>query len=50
MQWSRNSVRGNYIHLIALHEQDQRFAKTWDNNLRLHGFAEVFDPNKHIRG
>jgi hypothetical protein len=28
-QWSRNIVRGNYVHLIALHEQHQRFAKTW---------------------
>jgi DNA-binding transcriptional LysR family regulator len=41
-QWSRNIVRGNYVHLIALHEQHQRFAKTWDNNLRLQGFADAF--------
>jgi hypothetical protein len=33
-----------------LHERHQRFAATWDNNLRLQGFAEVFDPHKHIRG
>ncbi len=26
-QWSRNIVRGNYVHLIALHEQHQRFAR-----------------------
>ncbi len=48
-QWSRNIVRGNYVHLIALHEQHQRFAKTWDNNLRLQGFAEAF-TDKCIRG
>jgi hypothetical protein len=47
-QWSRNIVRGHYVHLIALHEQHQRFAKTWDNNLRLQGFAEVF-TDKCIR-
>src|SRR5581483_5004234 len=38
-QWSRNIVRGNYVHLIALHEQHQRFAETWDNNLRMQGFS-----------
>jgi hypothetical protein len=48
-QWSRNIVRGNYVHLIALHEQHQRFATTWDNNLRLQGFAEAF-TDKCIRG
>ncbi len=48
-QWSRNVIEGNYIHLIALHEQHQRFAKTWDNNLRLQGFAEAF-TDKCIRG
>jgi len=48
-QWSRNIVRGNYVHLIALHEQHQRFAKSWDNNLRLQGFAETF-TDKCIRG
>jgi hypothetical protein len=42
-QWSRNVVDGNYIHLIALHAQHESFAKTWDNNLRLQGFAEVFE-------
>ena len=41
-QWSRNIVRGNYVHLIALYEQHQRFAETWDNNLRLQGFSEAF--------
>jgi hypothetical protein len=48
-QWSRNIVRGNYVHLIALHEQHQRFAKTWDNNLRLQGFAEAFERQQTPR-
>ena len=41
-QWSRNVVRNQYVHLVALHEQQANFAKTWDNNLRLQGFAEAF--------
>jgi hypothetical protein len=41
-QWSRNIVRDQYVHLVALHEQHVRFAKTWDINLRLQGFAEAF--------
>ncbi|MBS1813865.1 MAG: hypothetical protein JSS87_03210 [Acidobacteria bacterium] len=41
-QWSRNIVRGNYVHLLALHEQHQRLAETWDNDLRLQGYAEAF--------
>jgi hypothetical protein len=41
-QWSRNIVRNQYVHLVALHEQHVHFAKTWDNNLRLQGFAEAF--------
>jgi hypothetical protein len=49
-QWSRNIVRDNYVYLVQLHEQHVRCAKTWDNNLRLQGFPEVFDPHKHIRG
>jgi hypothetical protein len=49
-QWSRNIVRERYVHLIQLHEQHQQFAATWDNNLRLQGFSEAFDPHKHIRG
>jgi hypothetical protein len=48
-QWSRNIVRDHYVHLIQLHEQHVRFAKTWDNNLRLQGFAQVFS-DKSIRG
>lgn len=41
-QWSRNIVGDHYVCLSELHEQHQQFAKTWDNNLRLQGFAEVF--------
>ena len=48
-QWSRNIVRDRYVHLIELLEQHQRFAATWDINLRLQGFADAFDPHKHIR-
>jgi hypothetical protein len=48
-QWSRNIIDGYYVFLAQLHEQHQRFAKTWDNNLRLQGFAEVF-THKCIRG
>jgi integrase len=48
-QWSRNIVRDQYVHLVALHEQHVHFAKTWDNNLRLQGFAEAF-TDKSILG
>lgn len=41
-QWSRCIVDGHYVFLTELHNQHQRFAKTWDNNLRLQGFAEIF--------
>jgi hypothetical protein len=47
-QWSRNIVGTNYVHLVALHEEQQRFAKLWDNNLRSQGFAEAFEKQgKH---
>jgi hypothetical protein len=42
-QWSRDPVRHNYVALTALHEQHKRFAQTWDNNLRLQGFAFAFE-------
>ena len=48
-QWSRNIVRGNYVHLVSLYEQHQRFAKTWDNNLRLQGFTEGFERQQTPR-
>jgi hypothetical protein len=41
-QWSRCIVDGQYVFLAELHNQHQCFAKSWDNNLRLQGFAAVF--------
>jgi len=41
-QWSRNIIRGSYVLLFELHQQHERFAKSWDKNLRMQGFAEVF--------
>ena len=41
-QWSRFIEEGNYCFHRQDHEQHERFAKTWDNNLRVQGFAEVF--------
>jgi hypothetical protein len=41
-QWSRFIKEGNYCYHTQLHAQLERFAKTWDNNLRQQGFAEVF--------
>ncbi len=49
-QWSRNIVRDHYVQLEISHKQHERFARTWDNNLRLQGFAEAFDLNQHVRG
>ena len=49
-QRSRNLVRAQYVCLEQLHRQHERFARTWDNNLRLQGFAEAFDPSQHVRG
>jgi hypothetical protein len=48
-QWSRNIVDGNYVHLVSLHQQHARFAKVWDNNLRLQGFAEAFEQQQTPR-
>ena len=42
-QWSRTIERGSYVHLSGLHEQHKQFAKQWDSNLRLQGFAEAFE-------
>jgi hypothetical protein len=41
-QWSRFIEEGNYCFHRQHHEQHERFAKTWDNNLRVQGFSEVF--------
>ena len=47
-QWSRNIIGTNYVHRVALHEEQQRFAKMWDNNMRLQGYAEAFEKQgKH---
>lgn len=48
-QWSRNVVRGQYVSIASLHEQQQHFAEIWDDNLRLQGFAEAF-TDRHILG
>ena len=48
-QWSRNIVCNRYVCLVQLHEQHVQFAKTWDANLALQGFAEAF-TDKSIRG
>jgi hypothetical protein len=48
-QWSRNIVRDHYVQLVELHKQHERFAKTWDNNLRLQGFAEAFEAQRSHR-
>jgi hypothetical protein len=48
-QWSRNIVRGQYTHLVQLHEQHKRFAETWDNNLRLQGFLGAFERQQTPR-
>ena len=42
-------MRGHYVHLVALHEQHVRFARMWDNNLRLQGFLEAFERQQTPR-
>ena len=42
-QWSRFIRDGNYVFHTALHNEHERFAKLWDNNLRQQGFAEAFE-------
>ena len=48
-QWSRTIERGHNIHLSRLHEQHKQFAKEWDNNLRLQGFAGAFERQQPPR-
>ena len=48
-QWSRTIERGHYVHLSGLHEQHKQFAKQWDHNLRLQGFAEAFERQQTPR-
>jgi hypothetical protein len=40
--WSRTIERDHYVFVPGLHDQHERLAKEWDNNLRLQGFAEAF--------
>ena len=39
-------VRDQLRLLVSLHQQHERFAKVWDNNLRLQGFAEAFEQQQ----
>ena len=48
-QWSRNIVLDHYVYLVSLHQQHERFAKVWDNNLRLQGFAEASEQQQTPR-
>ena len=41
-QWSRFIRDDQYAFHAELHRQHEEFAKLWDNNLRLQGFAEAF--------
>ena len=41
-QVSRAIVRDHYVALRELHTQHEKFAATWDNNLRVQGFLEAF--------
>ncbi len=45
-QWSRTIQGSNYVYLVSLHQQHERFARVWDNNLRLQGFAEAFEQQQ----
>jgi hypothetical protein len=42
-EWSRTIVDGNYLHMIALHIQQKRFAAQWDKNLNDQGFLIAFE-------
>ena len=48
-QWSRTIERSHNIHLTRLHEQHKQFAKEWDNNQRLQGFAGAFERQQTPR-
>jgi hypothetical protein len=45
-QWSRFITDGRYAYHTALHRQHEDFAKLWDKNLRLQGFAEAFERQR----
>jgi hypothetical protein len=40
---------GHYVFHVSLHQQHEQFAKVWDNNLRLQGFAEAFEQQQTPR-
>jgi hypothetical protein len=42
-QWSRFIRDEHYAFHTELHRQHEEFAKLWDANLRLQGFAEAFE-------
>jgi hypothetical protein len=48
-QWSRNIIRDRYVFLVALHEQHEHFARTWDANLKAQGYLAAFS-DKYILG
>jgi len=45
-QWSRLIDATNYVIHSELHRQHDQFAKQWDNNLRLQGFAQAFERQR----
>ncbi len=45
-QWSRFINDGHYVLHNVLHNEHVRFAKLWDSNLRLQGFAEAFEQQQ----
>lgn len=49
-QWSRFITGTDYAFHRELYQQHVSFATVWDRNLRAQGFAEAFDPQKHICG
>jgi len=48
-QVSREIFRGSYITFLVMHENQERFAKLWDDNLRSQGFAEAFERQQSPR-
>jgi hypothetical protein len=42
-QWSRFITDRQYVCHAELHRQHEQFARLWDENLRLQGFAEAFE-------
>jgi hypothetical protein len=46
-QWSRFIREDHYAFHTELHRQHEEFAKLWDANLRLQGFAEAFEQQQH---